>query len=83
MTPPENETKVEVRGSAFAELHLEGRWALSLLTKGWSDEERQALLDGDNEAKAEVCDALVLRIMNGPDESSVDHFELRIEGSPR
>lgn len=70
--------RVQVSGSAYAELHLEGRWALSLLTQGWSDCERQALLDGDATAKAELKDALIGRILGNPDEFDVETFELTI-----
>jgi hypothetical protein len=82
LTRPKNrrqEVATEVKGSAFAELRLSGRWALSILTDGWSEEEKAALLAGDNEAKEALIDTLSRRIIEQSGDFDCDEFQLRIE----
>jgi hypothetical protein len=64
------------RGSAFIELRLEGRCALSLLTEGWTAEEVASLERGDPEARAEAEALLITRVLNEPDECDTVRFDL-------
>jgi hypothetical protein len=80
----DSKTNTEVKGSAFAEIRLSGRWALSLLTEGWSDEEKTALLAGDEEAKEALEDVLSRRIIEPTDEQenhmTADEPEVEADG---
>ena len=74
----EGQVEKEARGSAYIELRLSGRWALSALTEGWKPEEIAALKAGDPEAKATLEEALSQRVLASPDECERDIFELVI-----
>jgi hypothetical protein len=53
-------------GSALVTLQVSGRWALTLLTAGWSDEEKQALLNGDAEARDALRGEATLMALDHP-----------------
>lgn len=76
---PEQTVEKELRGTARAVYRLEGRWSLSFLTKGWTDEEKQNLRDGDPEARDALKSVLFSCVRATPDECETDDFELVIE----
>ena len=63
------------QGTAYCELTLRGRWAVSLLTEGWTDKEKARLLRGDEEAREAMKDELERRVLAKPDEVLRDHVE--------
>lgn len=67
------------RGSIVVEATVSGRWAISLLTEGWTDEEKQGLLDGDQEAIDALEDAALRATMNEAHDVEDEHY--RIEWS--
>lgn len=72
----------EIRGSARATYELRGHHALSVLTEGWTEEEKQNLLADDPEAKDALKSALLARTLTAPDECETFDFEIRIELPP-
>jgi hypothetical protein len=53
-------------GSVRLDMYVQGQWAISLLTEGWSVEEKQALLDGDKDAENALVDAAITRTLAKP-----------------
>lgn len=65
-------------GSALVTFEITNRWALSLLTESWSDEDKQALLDGDREAHDALWDAAVQRSLGEPQDIDRVVFQINI-----
>jgi hypothetical protein len=50
--------QVEVKGTVLVRFTVEHRVAPSIATEGWTDAEKKALLDGDEEAREELATAV-------------------------
>lgn len=69
----------ELRGTVLVEFSVRHRLALSIATEGWSAGERQALLDGDDEAMEALVDAVWLEgARHGFDDVDDVHTDLRV-----
>jgi hypothetical protein len=66
----------EPHGSVAVELALTGRWAISLLTEGWTDEEKAALLAGDEGAREALLDAAEQKTLRQPDDLELVHSRI-------
>lgn len=65
-------------GNVRVELSVSGQWAITLLTQGWSDAEKQALLDGDKESADALVDEAVARTLNKPYNVETDHAVIQM-----
>lgn len=70
----------EPRGSIYVELDVNGRWAVSLLTKDWSAEEKAALLAGEEDAREALRDAAMRATMDSPDDVDLRFAEVDVNG---
>lgn len=66
-------------GSVFVTLSLSGRWAITSLTKDWSKDEKQALLNGEGEAWDALRDEAAQRVLADPDEVERDEVRVHAE----
>ena len=66
--------------SVYVELEVKGRYALSVITDRWSEDEKQALMDGDPEALRAAVDAAVARALTAPTEVEVTHEAVYVSG---
>jgi hypothetical protein len=68
---------IELSGSVEITYDVRGTWALSLLTEGWTDAEKQALIDGKDEARAALIDAHCQRTLLNPDQCDEGFVDIR------
>ena len=68
---------VELKGSVEIGYTVRGLWALSKLTEGWTDEEKQALIDGDDMARSELISAHWALTREHPEECDEDWVDIR------
>ena len=69
---------MELQGSATITVTIQGRWALSLLTSGWTDEEKEGLLRRTDDSLGALEDSLLTPTLDNPDELDVDEVTLEI-----
>ena len=67
-------------GNVRVELSISGQWAITLLTSGWSTEEKQALLDGDKDATEALVDEAVQRTLAKPYNVETDLAYITMRG---
>lgn len=72
----------DVLGSILITLEVSGRWALSRVTDGWTDAEKDALLAGDEEAKQELIAEAVRMVLAKPDDVDEHHVEITFSAPP-
>lgn len=70
----------EPRGSVRMELLVTGTWAISLLTEGWTEKEKQRLMDGDRVALNELFDRAEQQTLRLPDD--VEPWSKEVHWSP-
>ena len=75
--PVHPSTSTQPRGSVYVEITMSGRWAVSLLTEGWSEDEKAALLRGEEEAVEELKAAAERKVVEQPDDYHADYHEVR------
>jgi hypothetical protein len=67
-----------VSGTVQLEAEVAGTWLVQVLTDGWSDEEKQKLADGDQEALAALKDEALKRTLQSPDECDVTDYQVAV-----
>lgn len=65
-------------GSVYIELEVKYRRALSLLVANWSDEDKAALLAGDDEAREALIQDAQISAMRWPHEVNVVVTDIRM-----
>jgi hypothetical protein len=68
----------KARGSIFVRFSVDGRWAISLLTRGWSEDEVRGLMEGDEGARQALIDAATRATMARPDDFDTDIVEISL-----
>lgn len=66
----------EIKGVARITLRVEGEYDLSALTEGWSDEEKEALLAGEDDAEQALEDVMTGCSLRDPDECETEFLEI-------
>jgi hypothetical protein len=72
---------MSAKGSIYVELVVSGRWALSLLTEGWTPEEVAALYRDDEGAREALTEEAVRRVLKYPDIDSTV-YQISIDRRP-
>lgn len=71
------------QGTVYIELEVKCRRALSLLIQGWSDDEKQALLDDKEEAREALVHEARAVAMAHADDVNVVIVDIRMGGAAR
>lgn len=72
----------EPKGSVRVECRVTGQWAISLLTKGWSEQEKARLVRGDDEATDALKEAALRATIAEPDDVEDHTYEIRLLPHP-
>lgn len=69
----------EVRGTAYIELRISGRYILSEVLDSWTPEEIQELHEGEAAAELALKDQLASAVCFQPHDLGIEYFELNLD----